>query len=191
MTIRKDIFISAAFTAALLVFSVKTSAADKNLNRPKGFSYVGAEKCGMCHRSDKQGRQLSIWKDSPHARAFKTLQTQKAEDIAKARGFKTRAAETTECLRCHQTAYDAKAAQLDAKFDKTQGVQCESCHGAGSEYQPYKVMKNRQDAVSKGLTVYNDKKQYCTSCHNSQSPTFKGFNFDKYWASVQHYKAAK
>ena len=44
--------------------------------------FIGAEACGMCHKSDKQGNQLSIWKDSKHSQAFLTLQTEEANQIA-------------------------------------------------------------------------------------------------------------
>ena len=63
-------------------------------------SYVGAETCGMCHKSEKAGQQLVIWQKSLHAQAYKTLQTEKADKIAKEKGFTTKAVETPECLKC-------------------------------------------------------------------------------------------
>ena len=38
-----------------------------------GNTYVGVESCGMCHKTEKQGSQLSIWQNSAHAKAFETL----------------------------------------------------------------------------------------------------------------------
>ena len=51
-----------------------------------GNTYVGVESCGMCHKTEKQGSQLSIWQKSAHAKAFETLMTDKANQIAKEKG---------------------------------------------------------------------------------------------------------
>ena len=45
-------------------------------------AFIGADACGMCHKTEKQGKQLVIWKSSKHSQAFKTLQTEKANEIA-------------------------------------------------------------------------------------------------------------
>jgi len=149
------------------------------------FSFVGSQKCGMCHKSDKQGKQLSIWQNSAHAKAFKTLQSEEANKIAKEKGFKTAAAETEACLKCHASGYE-KGAKVTGKFDVADGVQCETCHGPGSEYQALKIMKDRKLAVQNGLVVHEQKEKFCTGCHNKESPTFKGFDFNKFWAKIQH-----
>src|SRR3989337_1628679 len=65
----------------------------------KANSFVGVDACGMCHKTDKQGKQLDIWKNSKHAQAFKTLQTGKADTIAASVGHKTPAAKTEACLK--------------------------------------------------------------------------------------------
>ncbi len=36
----------------------------------KAHGYIGAKKCGMCHKKDKAGAQLKIWEKSAHANAF-------------------------------------------------------------------------------------------------------------------------
>src|SRR4030066_231294 len=48
-----------------------------------GNIYVGAESCGMCHKSEKQGSQLSISQNSAHSKAFETLKTDTANQIEK------------------------------------------------------------------------------------------------------------
>lgn len=149
------------------------------------YSFVGADKCGMCHKSDKQGKQLSIWQSSEHAKAYKTLQSDGANKIAKDKGFKTAAVETEACLKCHASGYQ-KDAKVTGKFKAADGVQCETCHGAGSEYQALKVMKDRKLAVQNGLVIHEQKEKFCTGCHNKESPTFKGFDFEKFWAKIQH-----
>ena len=32
-------------------------------------SFVGVKTCGMCHKSDKDGQQLSIWENSQHKKS--------------------------------------------------------------------------------------------------------------------------
>jgi hypothetical protein len=157
------------------------SAAEGN------FKYVGVDKCaGTCHKGDSKGKQLEIWQDSKHSQAYKNLQTPEADKIAKDKGFTTAAAETPQCLKCHTLGKEIVEAELDATFDKTQGVQCETCHGPGSEYKKLSIMKDVAAAQQNGLIVHSDKAAFCQTCHNADSPTFKSFNFDEMWAKIQH-----
>ncbi len=52
-----------------------------------GNIYVGVETCGKCHKTEKQGSQLSIWQNSAHSKAFETLETDTANQIAMEKGF--------------------------------------------------------------------------------------------------------
>ncbi len=149
--------------------------------------YVGVKQCAMCHKTDKQGKQFDIWSKSKHAGAFKTLGTPAADAIATKKGFKTKAAETPECLGCHTVTADAKL--LDKAFDVKDGVQCETCHGAGSAYKNMAVMKDEAKAHAAGLTAFKDEaamEKMCVTCHNEKSPTAKKFDFAKSWASIAH-----
>lgn len=152
----------------------------------KANSFVGADACGMCHKTDKQGKQLDIWKNSKHSQAFKVLQSEKADTIAAGLGHKTPAVKTEACLKCHASGFNVEKALLGEKFKIEDGVQCETCHGAGSNYKSLKVMKNKQDAIANGLVVPEKVEEFCTSCHNTESPTFKEFKFAAMWEKVQH-----
>lgn len=150
-------------------------------------AYVGVKACTMCHKSDKQGLQLAIWEKSKHAGAYTTLTSEKANEIAKAKGLAKPAAESPECLACHTIKGEPGGADIK------QGVQCESCHGAGSNYKAMGVMKVRDNAVKGGLVVWADKaaiEASCKGCHNEKSPTAKPFNFDEAWKSIAHKKPA-
>lgn len=178
---KKTVSISIIFTILLFSFST-ILAQDKN-------TFIGVKKCSMCHKKDKSGNQLKIWKDSKHANAFKTLQTAKADSIATAKGSKVKAAETPECLVCHATGYDLDAAMLGKNFKVEEGVQCETCHGAGSGYKSKKTMKDHAKSVAKGMADYTIKdaaKDQCITCHNEKSPTDKGFDFKERWAEIAH-----
>lgn len=151
------------------------------------FKYVGVNSCAAtCHKGDSKGKQLEIWQDSKHSQAFKTLQTAEADQIAKDKGFDTPAAETPLCIKCHVLGKDIDVAELNDTFDKTQGVQCETCHGPGSEYKKMSIMKDKQQAVANGLVVLDKGAEFCKTCHNSDSPTFKSFDYDTYWEKIKH-----
>jgi len=144
-------------------------------------SYVGVKACTPCHKTDKQGKQQPIWQASGHAKAFATLKTPEAQKVAEKAGVKGAASEAQQCLKCHIAAAGAAAADLKPTFVKEDGVQCESCHGAGSDYKTMAVMKDHAKAVAAGLTPISvadgSAEKQCKTCHNQQSPTFKGFNF--------------
>ena len=148
--------------------------------------FIGSSSCGMCHKTEKQGSQLSIWQGSKHAQAYVTLQTEKADQVAKEKGFSTKAVETPECLKCHASGYNVDAKLIGEKFKVEEGVQCETCHGPGADYKSKKVMENREEAVKNGLIVNEKTEDFCIGCHNAESPTYVEFNFEEMWAKIKH-----
>ncbi len=176
-------------TITLIAIAVVLTSAVSMAGDTK-HQYVGVQVCGMCHRTDKNGQQLQKWQASKHSQAMKVLSTPEADKIAQAKGIKGKAADAKECLECHMTAYDAPASLLGPKFSKDDGVQCESCHGAGNDYKTMAIMKDHQKAVAAGLAALsvNDgsAQKLCETCHNKKSPTFKSFDFKKMWAEIAH-----
>jgi nitrate/TMAO reductase-like tetraheme cytochrome c subunit len=148
--------------------------------------YVGTSTCGMCHKSEKQGNQLSIWQGSKHAQAYLALKTEKADNIAKEKGFQTKAVETPECLKCHASGYNVDASLKSEKFKVEDGVQCETCHGPGSDYKSMNIMKNKEEAIKNGLKIYDKVEEFCITCHNAESPTYVDFKFEEFWAKIKH-----
>jgi uncharacterized paraquat-inducible protein A len=102
-------------------------------------TYIGAQKCKMCHRI-----QYESWLQTKHA---------KATDDAKA--STTRKFEAA-CLTCHATNKDEAMA----------GVQCEACHGPGSEYKTISVMKDLAKAKAAGLVLPTQ--ETCNGCHDGK-----------------------
>lgn len=148
--------------------------------------YVGAEACGMCHKTEKQGSQLSIWQNSDHSKAYQTLKTEKADQIAKEKGFTTPAVETPECLKCHVSGYNIDAKLLGKKFKMEDGVQCETCHGPGADYKDMKVMKDKDLSVKNGLILHDKLESFCIGCHNVESPTFVDMNIEEAYNKIKH-----
>lgn len=184
---KKTIFFS-IFVAALLAVLAFTGNKGFFAAAPSPFfKYVGVNNCAnTCHKGDSKGRQLEIWQDSKHSQAFKTLQTAEADQIAKDKGFSTSAAETPLCIKCHVLGKDIDMEELNDTFDKNQGVQCETCHGPGSEYKKMSIMKDKQQAVANGLVLHDNGAEFCKTCHNSDSPTFKSFDYNEYWEKIKH-----
>ena len=95
-----------------------------------------------------------------HAKAFETLATDKAKKWGAEAGVDD--PQTDEkCIKCHTTAYGVPDEMVSRKFDRTAGVQCEACHGAGKDYRKKKIMIDRDLAVSKGLVLQNA--EVCTA----------------------------
>lgn len=177
-----------AVVAVVVIFS--NIEITKSQPEPEAM-YVGVTSCvGACHKSEKQGSQYAIWKDSKHSQAFKSLQTPFADSIANARGFSTAAAETPACVVCHVLGREMMPEDITDSFDKTEGVQCESCHGPGSEYKTLSIMKDKQKSIEAGLIIHSEGQGFCTNCHNSNSPTFVEFNYAEMWDKIKHPKPA-
>jgi hypothetical protein len=164
--------------AALLLAAGLSSAQNK---------FVGVKKCTMCHDKMAKGNSMAVWEKSAHAKAFETLKSKESEEIAKKKGLKKSAAESPECLKCHVIG-GGKAAGID----NAQGVSCEGCHGAASAYLMVHNKKgNEEKAKAAGLVVSADNGKLCETCHNSESPTFKGFKFKEMWPKVEHKLTSK
>jgi Cytochrome c554 and c-prime len=147
--------------------------------------YVGADKCKICHKKAEDGDQYKIWSESKHANAMKALATEEAKKIAKAKGIAD-PAKDAKCTKCHSTfaAVDAKMLDSKTKLTLDEGVSCEGCHGPGSEYKSKKVMQDKKAAMAAGLVIPDEKT--CKGCHNSESPTFKDFNFAEASKKIAH-----
>jgi len=103
-----------------------------------GASYVGAERCKLCHRSVYES-----WEATPHSR----------EEVPLDAGDR--------CFSCHAT-----------EGRKLPAVQCEACHGPGSDYSPPEVMIDPEKAAMAGLVRPN--LVVCERCHENDEPGHRG-----------------
>ncbi|MCI5044023.1 MAG: cytochrome c family protein [Aquisalinus sp.] len=109
-----------------------------------------------------------IWRDrDPHARAWRTLQTEDARNIASYFGIED-PANSGKCLGCHTT--EVGPGGHETAFDIRNGISCEACHGAASEWLGvhsaglYFYAKN----ISAGMFPTADpesRAEMCVSCH--------------------------
>jgi RecJ-like exonuclease len=109
-------------------------------------TYIGAEKCKMCHKVE-----YASWSEMKHKGAFDLLS---ADEQGKA-----------ECTKCHATG-----GSVDMP-----GVQCEACHGPGSEYKSMKVMKDHDASLAAGLVLPDE--ALCKSCHEGAPHDVSPFDF--------------
>lgn len=151
-----------------------------------GHEIVGTPKCKACHKK-KTGDQWKIWSESAHAGAFETLASEESRKIAAEKGLGDPQSEEA-CLKCHVTRAiigdDAVVAEK-GKYSDSEGVGCEACHGPGSDYKPKKIMNDPEAARAAGLIMITTA-DGCTQCHNEESPTFKGFDFEERMAEIAH-----
>jgi cytochrome c554/c'-like protein len=174
----------AGLTAVALLAAVNGYANGEEAKR----QYIGAAKCKMCHNSEAQGKIFDVWMASKHSQAFTALGTDAAKKLGAAKGIAD--PQTADaCLKCHVTGHGAKAEMLGPKYAATEGVTCESCHGAGSDYWKMDVMKAVKAGTTKGADVglvTKPDEATCKGCHNAESPTFKSFDFKEYWPKIKH-----
>lgn len=185
---------AAAAIAALGVAVIGFAQAQEPAKAAKAAKYIGAMKCKNCHASPDVGNQFDSWQKSGHAKAFETLASEAAKKYAAAKGIAD-PQKDDKCLKCHVTALGIPAAQVDKKFDQKLGVQCESCHGAGSDHMAARLKAAGEEAegapksfkqVGSGEIVAEPGVAVCLSCHNSESPSFKSFCFAKSEAKIRH-----
>jgi hypothetical protein len=144
--------------------------------QPAAHKYVGVATCSMCHDSKTKSKAHEKWSTEDHAKAYKTLASDKAKEIGKACGIED-PQKSPDCLKCHTVGYGNEEKWFDKDFTLAEGVSCEACHGPGDDYMPKAIHgKDRQKAVAKGLLMPTE--ATCRNCHNEESPTFKDHPFD-------------
>lgn len=140
--------------------------------------FVGEGKCKSCH-----GAVVTQLKSGPHAKAFETLGTPEAKKVGAKAGVTDPQADA-KCLKCHVTASGAEG--LPATMKKESGVQCESCHGAGGNHVKARMAAEENSKPAPGEIDVKPAEKVCTTCHNKESPTFKGFKYADAVAKIKH-----
>ena len=144
--------------------------------------YTGVMECAGCHKGPGRGYQFSKWRVGPHAKAFAVLSTSAAYAIAKEMDVSGNPQEARSCLECHSTAHHRPAGGFLDSFAISEGVGCEACHGAGSEYADQAVMTDKRAAGRAGLQAVTV--DTCLRCH--QNAHGKSFDYEAALATIAH-----
>ena len=170
--------------------------ADGVASYPSGASFEGADKCGECH-----SKAYEIWKDTPHAHAFESLDPEhKRNGYERLNGVPRM--HDPECLSCHVTGWNPqeyiryRSGFLNDDCAETEaerclqallsGNQCENCHGPGSRHVELIETDGDLELARQEVKVsLEQSKAICYRCHDvDNSPNF---DFDDYWPDVEHY----
>ncbi|HEX9187790.1 MAG TPA: multiheme c-type cytochrome [Vicinamibacteria bacterium] len=149
--------------AGLALAAVLGAPAALSAQAVKQPVYVGSRACAECHEGKAAGNQYSHWLASAHSKAWASLATPEAKAMTRLSGLADDPEKAPICLGCHATAADAEAWEKDPGFRIEDGVQCEKCHGPGSEYMDEKVMRDPEASRRAGLRRFT--KRDCAVCH--------------------------
>jgi len=148
-------------------------------DRPR---HIGVFACATCHKGPGMGYQFSKWRMSAHGRAFAVLATEEAYRIAKEQGVNGAPQQSDACLKCHATVYHDSAGGQEHSYSIYEGVGCEACHGAGSDYAEEARMIDPRAARMAGLKDVT--KETCLSCHEDAHD--KPFDYEEALAQIAH-----
>lgn len=189
--------VATALAFCLALAALAASTFTNSSSSGADSKYIGADKCKNCHKVDENGNQYAHWEKSKHAQAFAALASDEAKKYAKEKGIED-PQKADACIKCHTTAFGVPADQIKKGFDATKGVQCETCHGPGENHMKARMAdaaknegKKERVQVSDGEIIVKIDAKKCESCHNSESPTFKGFCIHRYSAEQKHWDPRK
>jgi hypothetical protein len=133
--------------------AASAAAAGEASETPSHF--VGAEVCGRCH-----AKEYAQWRTTAHSRAWQTLVDQKKES-------------TPDCVTCHVVGHQQPGGfATAADAEKLGNVQCENCHGMGTEHDSW---PGRHTPVPEAT---------CRGCHTEVSSPL--FQFDVFRPHIVH-----
>lgn len=167
----------AVLAVALAVWSCAANAATSAVAAIEAHKHLGVASCSnsVCHGASQPFRdsnvlqnEFAIWQEfDPHAKSYQTLASKASQDIARKLGI----GEPTGakiCLDCH--ADSVAADNRGERFQLTDGVGCESCHGGSELWLNAHADRSvsHADNVAKGMFPTDqpvDRARLCLSCH--------------------------
>jgi hypothetical protein len=162
---------------ATLMVVTSVASAETAVEAIAAHKHLGVASCSnsVCHGatqpfrdSDVMQNEFAIWQEfDPHAKAFAVLAQPRAQEIARKLGLGD-ATQAKVCLDCH--ADNVPAADRGERFQLSDGVGCEACHGGAelwlNSHADRKVA--HAENLAKGLYPTEDpikRAQLCLSCH--------------------------
>lgn len=180
---------SAAALAAAIIIGALTIGGDPSfgdIKRPKvkakveGNKFMGAGSCASsnCHGSaeprnregiDINQNEFSIWfARDKHRNSFNVLLNAESKQIGRDLGLAETPDKSAKCLVCH-TSY-VPVALWGNEFDFSDGVSCETCHGAAEKWLGPHTQKDFTEARARELGMIDtenifSRAEQCMSCH--------------------------
>ncbi|HYM81781.1 MAG TPA: multiheme c-type cytochrome [Candidatus Limnocylindria bacterium] len=131
------------------------AVAEKAQREENKDHFLGADLCMRCHVDE--GEQ---WKTTSHSLAWQTLVVAKKDA-------------TPDCIPCHVVGYKQPGGfQSGADSTKLANVQCENCHGMGTQHDAFAAAPRR-------IT-----EQTCVTCHHGENDP--EFNFGTKLPKIAH-----
>lgn len=165
----------AALPAAILLLAVTVHAAE--LPESAAQKHLGVATCAasQCHGSaiprDATGvlqNEYVTWTQAdPHSRAYEVLSNEQSRRIAARLGIRS-AREAAECLDCH--ADNVPVDRRGEKFQLSDGVGCEACHGGAENWLSTHYASGVSAAAKLESGMYpthaaEPRAELCLSCH--------------------------
>ncbi len=170
------------FFAAFIMTSHAYGQESRDYTKPMqdGLTHEGVMTCygSTCHSrqlpvgTTVRQNELVTWQDrsapsGAHSRAYKVLLNQRSRAIARNLGIGP-AEKAPECLACHTDFVPAN--HRGEKYDITEGVTCESCHGGAEKWLTAHYAPGRTHAqnIADGMYPTDDPKaraSLCLTCH--------------------------
>lgn len=170
-----------AAAALLPLFVAAATAAEP---APADYKHLGVATCAssVCHGklTAQIGRDVALneyrtWSNEDyHSRAYRILSNQQSQSIAAKLGLAS-AATSKICLDCH--ADNVAAATRGPKFQLSDGVSCEACHGGAEKWIETHTQKGvtHSDNVARGMYPTEQplrRAERCLSCHMGTNDKF-------------------
>lgn len=173
----------AIFSFAFMAGGLGPSGANAQAQGPR---YEGVATCAgsTCHgRAEGNGAvvrqdEIATWQEpssasGAHSRAYAVLAGARGKQIAQTLGLGP-ATSAPACLGCHSTF--APQDQRGARFHLSDGVGCESCHGASGGWLALHYAKPATHAsnIANGLTPLENpqaRARICLDCHYGSTKT--------------------
>lgn len=138
----------------MAVVPLKNTLGEAVFNEAIGsgeYRYVGNDKCRLCHRDFFVGR-----KQDPHDHAMSYITDSEYR-------------ENPKCLVCHATGYGVATGFISiAQTPRLANVQCEGCHGPGSNHLKIASIKKTGGGFLAGTDRPDRLKRMCKSCHTDR-----------------------
>ncbi|WP_116367712.1 multiheme c-type cytochrome [Parahaliea mediterranea] len=165
------------FAGLLVMLCLSAASLAAPLPETGANPHEGVASCAtsVCHGKVSEDESAPVWlneyriwlRNDYHSRAYRTLQTEQSEAIARKLGLPS-AAGAKICLDCHADNVATEA--RGRRFQISDGVGCEACHGGAGQWleSHAEAGTSHADNLAKGMYPTEqplERARLCLSCH--------------------------